>query len=104
LCSLGTGLLISAFCQTQTQAIQFAVFYLFPVFPLSGAFAPLDQLPQSIQKLAQAFPLTHFCHAFRMVSLGHAGFPQVAGDLIYLAAGAVVTCLGSAFLLRRIQD
>ena len=104
LCSLGTGLLISAFCQTQTQAIQFAVFYLFPVFPLSGAFAPLDQLPHGIRTLSQAFPLTHFCHAFRMVSLGQVGVSSVAGDLVFLAIGAVVTCSGAALLLRRIQD
>ena len=104
LCSLGTGLLISAFCQTQTQAIQFAVFYLFPVFPLSGAFAPLDQLPHGIRMLSQAFPLTHFCHAFRMVSLGQAGISSILGDLIFLLLGAVVTCLGASLLLRRIQD
>jgi ABC-2 type transport system permease protein len=104
LCSLGTGLLISAFCQTQTQAIQIAVFYLLPVFPLSGAFAPLNQLPQGIQKLAQAFPLTHFCHAFRMVSLGQQGAAMIAGDLAFLALGAVVTCFGASFVLRRIQD
>jgi ABC-2 type transport system permease protein len=103
-CSLGTGLLISAFCQTQTQAIQFAVFYLFPVFPLSGAFAPLDQLPPGIRTLSQAFPLTHFCHAFRMVSLGQVGISSVVGDLVFLFVGAVVTCLGAALLLRRIQD
>jgi len=104
LCSLGTGLLISAFCQTQTQAIQFAVFYLFPVFPLSGAFAPLEQLPPAIRTLSQAFPLTHFCHAFRMVSLGQLGISSIGGDLVFLAAGAVVTCFGAALLLRRIQD
>ncbi len=104
LCSLGTGLLISAFCQTQTQAIQIAVFYLFPVFPLSGAFAPLDQLPAGIQKLSQAFPLTHFCHAFRMVSLAQAGISSIVGDLVFLLVGAVVTCFGAALLLRRIQD
>ena len=46
LCSLGLGLLISAFSQTQTQAIQFSVFFLLPVFVLSGAFAPLEQLPK----------------------------------------------------------
>jgi ABC-2 type transport system permease protein len=103
-CSLGTGLLISAFCETQSQAIQFAVFYLLPVFPLSGAFAPLDQLPHSIQLLAQVFPLTHFCHAFRLVSLCQTGPAAIAGDLMFLFVGAIVTCLGAALLLRRIQD
>ncbi|MEO7319616.1 MAG: ABC transporter permease [Chthoniobacteraceae bacterium] len=104
LCSLGTGLLISTFCRTQAQAIQFAVFYLLPVFPLSGAFASLDQLPDSIRIISQTFPLTHFCHAFRLVSLGQAGLPAILGDLCFLAIGAVVTCLGAALLLRRIQD
>ena len=104
LCSLGTGLLISAFCQTQTQAIQFAVFYLFPVFPLSGAFAPIEQLPAGVRMFSQAFPLTHFCHAFRMVSLGHADLSAILGDIVFLLAGAMVTCLGASLLLRRIQD
>ena len=45
LCSLGLGLLISAFSRTQTQAIQLSVFFLLPIFVLSGAFAPLEQLP-----------------------------------------------------------
>ena len=104
LCSLGLGLLISAFSATQTQAIQFAVFFLLPVFPLSGAFAPLEQLPASIRFLAQTFPLTHFCHAFRMINLRDAGLTFIAGDLAFLLAGALLTCGGAAFLLRRAED
>ena len=104
LCSLGLGLLISAFSATQTQAIQFAVFFLLPVFPLSGAFAPLEQLPASIRFLAQTFPLTHFCHAFRMINLRDAGISYIAGDLVFLLLGALVTCGGAAFLLRRAEE
>jgi ABC-2 type transport system permease protein len=104
LCSLGLGLLISAFSATQTQAIQFAVFFLLPVFPLSGAFASLGQLPDSIRFLSQTFPLTHFCHAFRMVNMRDASLSYIAGDLAFLAIGAVVTCAGAAWLLRRAED
>ncbi len=104
LCSLGTGLLISAFSHTQAQAIQFAVFYLLPVFPLSGAFASLDQLPSSVRLLSEAFPLTHFCRAFRLVCLGQGGFAPIAGDLAFLFLGALVTCFGASLLLRRLQD
>lgn len=104
LCSLGLGLLISAFCNTQTQAIQFAVFFLLPVFPLSGAFAPLEQLPQSIQLVSQTFPLTHFCHAFRLINLHNADFSFIVGDLIFLLLGAVITCGGAAMLLSREQE
>jgi len=104
LCSLGLGLLISAFCDTQTQAIQFAVFFLLPVFPLSGAFAPLDQLPENIRFIPQFFPLTHFCHAFRLINLYHADVLFIVNDLIFLALGALVTCGGAAVLLSRSQE
>ncbi len=103
-CSLGLGLLISAFCQTQTQAIQFAVFYLLPVLMLSGAFAPLEQLPTAIQMISQTFPLTHFCHAFRLVNLHGAPFGFIAGDLAFLLLGAVASCAGAVYLLQRIQE
>ena len=104
LCSLGLGLLISAFSHTQTQAIQFSVFFLLPVFVLSGAFAPLEQLPQAIRYVSEIFPLTHFCRAFRLVNMYHAGASFYVADLLVLLAGAIVTFLGAAFLLKRIEE
>ncbi|MDQ3198389.1 MAG: ABC transporter permease [Verrucomicrobiota bacterium] len=104
LCSLGLGLLISAFSRTQTQAIQLSVFFLLPVFVLSGAFAPLEQLPRAIRYLSECFPLTHFCRAFRLVNLYGAGPTFYGGDLLFLLIGAVVTFFGAALLLKRIQE
>jgi ABC-2 type transport system permease protein len=104
LCSLGLGLLISAFSRTQTQAIQFSVFFLLPVFVLSGAFAPLQQLPQGIRYISEIFPLTHFCRAFRLVNMYHAGASFYAADLVVLLAGAIITFVGAALLLRRIEE
>jgi ABC-type multidrug transport system permease subunit len=104
LCSLGLGLLISAFSRTQTQAIQFSVFFLLPVFVLSGAFAPIEQLPAAVRYIAEIFPLTHFCRAFRLVNMYHAGAMFYLVDLIVLSLGAVVTFVGAAFLLRRIEQ
>jgi ABC-2 type transport system permease protein len=104
LCSLGLGLLISTFSRTQTQAIQFSVFFLLPVFVLSGAFAPLDQLPKVIQYISEIFPLTHFCRAFRLVNMYRAGPGFYVVDLIVLAVGALVTFIGAALLLRRIEE
>lgn len=104
LCSLGMGLLISAFSRTQTQAIQLSVFFLLPVFILSGAFAPLEQLPRAIRYLSECFPLTHFCRAFRLVNLYLAGPSFYGGDLLFLLVGALVTFFGAALLLKRIQE
>ena len=104
LCSLGLGLLISTFSRTQTQAIQFSVFFLLPVFVLSGAFAPLEQLPKAIQYISELFPLTHFCRAFRLVNMYHAGVSFYVVDLVVLLAGALITFIGAAFLLKRIEQ
>jgi ABC-2 type transport system permease protein len=102
--SLGLGLVISAFSRTQTQAIQLSVFFLLPVFVLSGAFAPLEQLPRAIRYLSECFPLTHFCRAFRLVNLYRADFSFYAGDLAFLLVGAIATFFGAALLLKRIQE
>jgi len=104
LCSLGLGLLISAFSHTQTQAIQFSVFFLLPVFVLSGAFAPLEQLPKAVRYISELFPLTHFCRAFRLVNMYHAAPHFYVGDLVVLLAGALITFLGAACLLKRIEQ
>src|SRR5438876_5200724 len=104
LCSLGMGLLISAISRTQTQAIQFSVFFLMPVFVLSGAFAPLEQLPTAIRYVSELFPLTHFCRAFRLVNLYRAAPQYYAEDLIMLSIGVLITFLGAIVLLRRIEQ
>jgi ABC-type multidrug transport system permease subunit len=104
LCSLGMGLVISAISRTQTQAIQFSVFFLLPVFVLSGAFAPLEQLPGAIRWISELFPLTHFCRAFRLVNMYHAPLGFYAPSLLALLAGTLITFVGAAFLLRRIEE
>jgi len=104
LCSLGLGLLISAISRTQTQAIQFSVFFLLPVFVLSGAFAPIEQLPVGIRWISEFFPLTHFCRAFRLVNLYHATPAFYLPNLLALCAGTVITFVGAGILLRRIEQ
>jgi drug efflux transport system permease protein len=102
--SLGLGLLISAFSRTQTQAIQISIFFLLPVLLLSGAFAPLEQLPRAVRICSELFPLTHFCRAFRNVNLYSADLGYIAGDLLFLAIGSVLTCAGATYLLRGIEE
>ena len=74
------------------------------MFVLSGAFAPLEQLPQPIRYISELFPLTHFCRAFRLVSLYGAGFQFYAVDLVTLFAGVLITFVGAVYLLRRVEQ
>ncbi len=85
LTSLATGLLISAVSRSQFQAIQIAVFYVLPVFMLSGAYAPIEALPGTIRPISNLFPLMYFCRAVRAVTLRGAGLDLVWKDLVILA-------------------
>jgi ABC-2 type transport system permease protein len=99
--SLSLGLFISAVARTQTQAMQFSVFLLLPIMILSGAFGPLSQLPPGVQAFSNIFPLTHYCHAFRLINIYGAGLSLVAEDFVILFAGFLVLLVASTLLLRR---
>jgi len=57
---VGIGLMISAFSQTQQQAILGAFAIGVPSVLMSGFATPVENMPQFLQWLAQAIPLTHF--------------------------------------------
>jgi len=90
LTSLATGLLISAVSRSQFQAIQIAVFYVLPVFMLSGAYAPIEAIPDAIRPISYLFPLMYFCRAVRAVTLRGAGFFLVWKDLAILSGFVVI--------------
>ena len=54
--------------------------------------------------LSACFPLTHFCRAFRLVNLYHAGWAFLVTALVVMLLGALVTFAGAALLLRRVQE
>lgn len=90
LTSLATGLLISAVSRTQFQAVQIAVFYVLPVFMLSGAYAPIEAIPDYIRPISYLFPLMYFSRAVRAVTLRAADLVQIWQDVIVLGGFVVV--------------
>jgi len=90
LTSLATGLLISAVSRTQFQAVQIAVFYVLPVFMLSGAYAPIEAIPEYIRPVSHLFPLMYFARTVRAVTLRGADLPQVWQDVVILGGFVVV--------------
>ena len=90
LTSLATGLLISAISRSQFQAIQIAVFYVLPVFMLSGAYAPIEAIPDAIRPITYLFPLMYFCRAVRAVTLRGAGLLLVWRDLAILGGFVLI--------------
>ena len=90
LTSLATGLLISAVSRTQFQAVQIAVFYVLPVFMLSGAYAPIEAIPDYIRPISFLFPLMYFSRTVRAVTLRGADLAQIWPDVAILSGFVVV--------------
>jgi len=99
--SLGIGQLISVLSKNQNQAIQIAIFYIFPVVILSGAFNPIETLPTNVRPFTYLFPLTYFCRSVRASLLREASFYDVKYDLLALLAFVIATFGLSVFFLRR---
>ena len=101
LTSLATGLLISAISRSQFQAIQIAVFYVLPVFMLSGAYAPIEAIPDAIRPISHLFPLMYFCRAVRAVTLRGADLSLVWKDLAILGGFVLIFLYWAVLSFRK---
>lgn len=75
LSSLGVGLLISTFAQTQQQAMVMAAFFMMPVMIyLSGFTFPIQNMPTWLQNLTYLIQLRYFLVVIRGIYLKGASF------------------------------
>ncbi len=66
---IGVALFISSLVSTQQQAMLGAMVYMMPAMMLSGFASPVQNMPDWLQPVAQANPLTHFLVIVRGVFL-----------------------------------
>ena len=100
---LGTalGLFVSAFAQTEFQAVQFMPLVVIPQILLCGLFVPTDQLPGALEWFSRVLPLTYAVDAMQTLTVT-ADTADVWQDLAVIAGYAVVVLvLGAATLRRR---
>ena len=71
-----------------------------PMMLLSGIWFSLEGSPRWVQGVAHLFPLTHVLDASRAVMLEGAGFAQIAPNLSYLAATALIFTAFGAWSFR----
>ncbi|WP_134741192.1 ABC transporter permease [Nocardioides sp. 503] len=100
---LGTalGLFVSAFAQTEFQAVQFMPALVVPQILLCGLLVPRDDMPDVLGAVSDVLPLSYAVDAMaHLTSLSSTG--EVWGDLA-VVAGFVVAglALGAATLRRR---
>jgi ABC-2 type transport system permease protein len=101
LCIIGVGLFISALASTQQQAIMGAFFFLVPTMILSGFATPVQNMPDWLQTVTLVNPVRHFLVVLWGVFLKDMPAALVWQSVWPMAALAVVTLGGAAWLFRR---
>jgi len=95
------GLFVSAFAQTEFQAVQFLPLIVFPQILLCGLFVPRDTLPDVLEAVSNVLPLSYAVDAMTHLTLG-TETSQVWQDLLVVVAFALGgLALGAATLRRR---
>jgi ABC-2 type transport system permease protein len=100
---LGTalGLLVSAFAQTEFQAVQFMPLLVIPQILLCGLFIPREQLPDALEAVSNVLPLSYAVDAMQLLTRT-AETGEVWQDLAVVAGFALAgLALGAATLRRR---
>ncbi len=101
--SLGIGLFISTISQTQTQAMQMAMFIMLPSFLLSGFMFPREGMPWVIQQIGLLIPLTYFLQILRGIILKGVGMEVLWVQAVPLALfGLVVFALSANRFHKRL--
>ena len=90
--AVNLGIFLSTFARTELQVIQFIPLVIVPQALLSGILWPVERLPDILQTIAHALPLTYAVEGLREVMLKGADLSSgtVQVDLIVLAAIALV--------------
>ncbi len=95
------GLFVSAFAQTEFQAVQFMPLFVLPQILLCGLFVPRALLPDVLGAISDVLPLSYAVDAMQHLSR-ETSTGEVWQDLAVVAAYAVAgLALGAATLRRR---
>jgi ABC-2 type transport system permease protein len=102
--TLGLGLLISTFAQTQQQAQLMTMPIMLPSFMLSGFLFPVSSLPVFLQMIGNLLPLTYFIFILRSVVVKGAGLDLIMPQVFALSAFAFVLLVLAAMRFRKSLD
>ena len=102
--TLGVGLVLSTFAQTQFQAVQLGAFTLMPSILLSGFMFPFDGMPVPAQWIAEFIPLTHYIVLIRGIVLRGASLSDMPRQTFALVGFLVFFLVVAARRFRKRLD
>ncbi len=97
---ISLGLVFAARFKSEELANGLMNLVTFPMLALSGVFFSLEGMPDSVQKIALIFPLTHFTEAARKIMLDGAGLVSIAPNLLYMGGFSLVFVVIAAKLFK----
>jgi ABC-2 type transport system permease protein len=98
---MALGLCLSAFAETEFQAVQFMPAFVLPQLLLCGLLVPTDQMATLLYWVSYALPMTYAYDALSLATADDVGPELVVDVLVVLGAIALALVLGAATLRRR---
>jgi ABC-2 type transport system permease protein len=97
---IALGLIIAAGISSEELVGGLLNMLTWPMMLVSGIWFSLEGSPRWVQWVAHIFPLTHLLEGARAVMIDGAGIAQIAPNLLYLAATAVLFLAIGAWSFR----
>jgi ABC-2 type transport system permease protein len=100
---LGTslGLFVSAFANSEFQAVQFMPAIIFPQLLTCGLFAARDHMARILQWFADIVPLTYGVDAMKQVTIHTTWTTTLTRDLVVVLAYGIAALILGAVTIRR---
>jgi ABC-2 type transport system permease protein len=97
------GLLVSAFAQTEFQAVQFMPAVVFPQILLCGLLVPRDQMARWLRVISYALPLTYAYDALARTAANEIDARFALDVTVVCGCIVLAVALGAATLRRRTE-
>ena len=101
LLGMALGLCLSAFAETEFQAVQFMPAFVLPQLLLCGLLVPTDQMATLLYWISYALPMTYAYDALALATADDVGRKLALDVLVVVAAILLSLVLGAATLRRR---
>jgi ABC-2 type transport system permease protein len=97
---LAIGYIIASYARTEESANALTSVIQFPLMFLSGIFFPISFMPDWLQPVAAAMPLTYLADALRQTMVGGAAYASLGIDALVLGVWMVICFLIAARFFR----
>jgi ABC-2 type transport system permease protein len=101
LLGMSLGLFLSAFAQTEFQAVQFMPAFVLPQILLAGLLVPREKMADLLEWISNAMPLTYAYEALTLAAADDLGRELGVDALVVVGCIVLALILGATTLRRR---